>query len=145
MSYWASPLIICVVVRSSHSSMVPFSPWRFSFLNLAKFVVSVGSDSLCRDGAFVIICPHRPWSLNIGLPMWTDEIHGYLGVVFWTFFSFRKGSRVMMVSFCFVRFIGCHEVGFLCLLFDLGLVSALGVLLWLSGPQKDSKLLLWCF
>ena len=79
-------------VSSSHSSIVSFSPWRFSFLNLTKCVVSVGSDSFCRDGAFVIICPLRPWSSNIGLPIWGDEIHGFLGVVFWTFLFLKRKS-----------------------------------------------------
>ena len=51
----------------------------------------------------------------------------------------------MMVSLCIVRFVGCHEVGFLCLLFDLGLVSALGVFLWFSGPHSGSILLLRVF
>ena len=56
-------------------------------------MVSVGSDSFCRDGAFVIICPLRPWSSNIGLPIWGDEIHGFLGFVFRAFlFSKRKLS-----------------------------------------------------
>ena len=79
-------------VSSSHSSIVSFSPWRFSFLNLTKCVVSVGSDSFCRDGAFVIICPLRPFSSNIGFPIWGDEIHGFLGVVFWTFLFLKRKS-----------------------------------------------------
>ena len=55
MSYLASPWITCVRVSSSNSSIVSFSPWRFFLLNLTKCVVSVGSDSFCRDGAFVSI------------------------------------------------------------------------------------------
>ena len=58
--------------------MMPFLLGGFPFWILYS-LVSVGSDSLCRDGAFVIICPLRPWSSNIGLPIWGDEIHGLLG------------------------------------------------------------------
>ena len=74
--------------------MVPFSPWRFFFYILEKCVVSVGSDSFCRDCARVIICPLQPRSsLFIGLPIWSDEVHGFLGVVFWTYlFSKKKSS-----------------------------------------------------
>ena len=79
-------------VSSSHSPMVLFSPWRFSFLNLTRFVVSVRSDAFCRDGAFVIIFPLRPWSSNICLPIWGDEIHGFLCVVFWTFLFLKRKS-----------------------------------------------------
>ena len=79
-------------VSSSHSSILPFFPWRFSFLNLAQCLVSVGSDVFCRDGAFVIICPLRPWSSNIGLPIWGDEIHGFLGVVVWPFLFLKRKS-----------------------------------------------------
>ena len=61
-----------------------------SFLHLAKCVVSVGSDSFRRDGAFVVIYPLRPWSSNIGLPIWGDEIHGFLGVVFSEFLLSKR-------------------------------------------------------
>ena len=44
-----------VRVSSSHSYMVSFSPWRFSFVNLTKCVISVGSDAFCQDGAFVSV------------------------------------------------------------------------------------------
>ena len=90
MPFWASPQIIFVRVRSSYSFMVPFSPWRFSFVNLIKCLVSVGSDSYCRDGAFVIISPLRPSSSNIGMPIWGDEVHGFSGVVFWAFLFSKR-------------------------------------------------------